>query len=225
MRIVDCVVIAAYLVAVFGLGFACRGRKHNVDEYFTARGVFRGPLGTLLIGLSICASFISGLSLIALNSSAYTDGLKVAVFSSPLPLHLSWHFMRGWFPASLPGRPTTAISPTVTSSSVTVRVSAGWCAPAYRSCSSSLRVGWMALSSFMPHPDHHRGSRTPRFVVLADRSGHRPGLHLSHLDRWHQQCDRDRCGSVHGHLARFGVHHQEPCSCGCMRRWPASGQA
>lgn len=95
MRILDCIAVAVYLVVVFSVGIANRGKQHTVDDYFTARGAFKGPLGTLIIGLSISASFISGLSLIAFNSSAYSDGIKVLGFLI-CPV-IAFIFLRYWF--------------------------------------------------------------------------------------------------------------------------------
>ena len=45
MRTLDYFVVALYLAAIFAVGIASRGRKHNVDEYFAAHGTFKGPLG------------------------------------------------------------------------------------------------------------------------------------------------------------------------------------
>src|SRR4051812_16468393 len=77
MRTLDCYIVGTYLVAVCILGIACRGRKQSVDEYFTAHGAFKGRLGTLVIGLSIGASYFSAISFIVYSSSAYSHGLKV----------------------------------------------------------------------------------------------------------------------------------------------------
>ena len=95
MRPIDCIIVLVYVAGIFAVGIMARGRKKTSDEYFTGHGNFKGLFGTIIIGLSLAASFISDLSLIAFNSSAYSDGAKVLIFLI-CPV-LAFLFLRFWF--------------------------------------------------------------------------------------------------------------------------------
>ena len=95
MRILDVLVVATYFVAVFFVGILSRGRKHNVDEYFTAHGTFKGWIGRLVIGLSIAASFFSGVTFIVMSSFAYSTGLQIVLGLISIPI--AWVMLRFWF--------------------------------------------------------------------------------------------------------------------------------
>jgi Na+/proline symporter len=95
VRTIDIAVVVIYLAAVVAVGIACRGRSRSVDEYFTAHGLFRGPLGTLLVGLSIAATFFSGISLVVYISSAYTNGIQIGAGMLSMPV--AWAVLYYWF--------------------------------------------------------------------------------------------------------------------------------
>ena len=95
MRPADVIVILLYLVATIAAGLVFRGRAESVDEYFTGRGLFRGRLGEVLIGLSIAATFLSGISIIVYVSSAYSDGARIGLGLLCLPI--SWLVLLRWF--------------------------------------------------------------------------------------------------------------------------------
>jgi len=95
MRAVDIAVVVLYLAAVVAVGIASRGRNKSADEYFTAHGLFSGRLGTVLVGLSIAATFFSGISLIVYISSAYSGGVQIAIGLVALPV--SWVVLHFWF--------------------------------------------------------------------------------------------------------------------------------
>ena len=95
MRTLDYFVVATYLVAVFAVGIASRGRQDNVDDYFSAHGTFKGRLGAIVIGLSIAASFFSGISFIAYSSFAFSQGVQLIVGVVALPV--AWILLRYWF--------------------------------------------------------------------------------------------------------------------------------
>lgn len=95
MRSLDIGVVVVYLSAVVAVGIACRGRGNSVDEYFTGHGLFRGPLGTLLVGLSLAATFFSGISLVIYISSAYSNGIQIGAGLLTMPL--AWVALRFWF--------------------------------------------------------------------------------------------------------------------------------
>lgn len=93
MTIVDAVIIIAYLVSMMSVGIACRGRQKTASDYFTSHGTFTGMLGTMLIGLSIAASFFSGISLLAYPSIVYQNGITIIFSVILLPLS-------GWLTAA-----------------------------------------------------------------------------------------------------------------------------
>lgn len=95
MRLTDIIIVAVYLCAVVAVGIACRGRERSVDAYFTGHGMFRGKLGALLVGLSIAATFFSGISLVIYISSVYSDGIQIGAGLLVFPL--SWVVLRFWF--------------------------------------------------------------------------------------------------------------------------------
>ena len=95
VRTIDIAVVVVYLAAVVAVGMACRGKRASVDEYFTAHGLFRGPLGTLMVGLSIAATYFSGISLVIYISSAYSNGIQIGAGLLSMPL--AWVVLRYWF--------------------------------------------------------------------------------------------------------------------------------
>ncbi|MFZ9682470.1 MAG: sodium:solute symporter family transporter [Cephaloticoccus sp.] len=95
MRLVDILIVVLYLCGVVAVGIACRGRERSVDVYFTGRGLFRGPLGTLLVGLSIAATFFSGISLVIYISSVYSSGIQIGAGLLAMPV--AWAVLRYWF--------------------------------------------------------------------------------------------------------------------------------
>ena len=95
MRALDIAVVIIYLTVVVAVGIASRGRKKSADEYFTAHGLLSGKLGTLLVGLSIAATFFSGISLIIYISSAYSGGIQIAIGIVALPV--AWVVLQFWF--------------------------------------------------------------------------------------------------------------------------------
>jgi len=142
MRTIDLAVVAIYLIATIALGIAYRGRTGAVDEYFTARGMFRGRLGEILIGLSIAATFMSGISIIVYVSAAYSDGAKIGLGLICLPI--AWWVLIHWFlPRYLAAGGVHAYDVVERRFGYPVRV-----------CLSVmfflLRVGWMGVMLYVP---------------------------------------------------------------------------
>lgn len=80
MTLLDYTVIIIYLVGIVALGAASRGRQDSAEDYFGAGGgVLGGLLGPVIVGLSIAATFFSGISFVAIPSIAIADGTKVAI--------------------------------------------------------------------------------------------------------------------------------------------------
>lgn len=142
MRPLDLAIIAVYMIATVAIGIAYRGRTGEVDEYFTARGMFRGRLGEVLIGLSIAATFMSGISIIVYVSAAYSDGARIGLGLICLPI--SWWILIRWFlPRYLAAGGVHAYD--------VVERRFGY---PVRACLSGmfflLRVGWMGVMLYVP---------------------------------------------------------------------------
>lgn len=82
----DITIVVVYLLATVGIGLACRGKQQNDDDYFTAGGGFTQLFGALMVGLSIAATFFSGISMLAYPSVAYKSGPAIALAALSLPL-------------------------------------------------------------------------------------------------------------------------------------------
>jgi SSS family transporter len=95
MHPVDLLIILVYLTGTVYLGIKCRGKQDTIDDYFTAGGGLRGPLATVLVGLSIAATLFSGISFLAYPSVAYSNGLGVILILIDLPIF--WIIVRFWF--------------------------------------------------------------------------------------------------------------------------------
>lgn len=142
MRPLDIAVVGIYLAVVVAVGIASRGRKKSAEEYFTAHGMFSGKLGTLLVGLSIAATFFSGISLIIYISSAYSGGIQIAIGIVALPV--SWVVLQFWFlPRYLAGNwlhPYDIIEKRF-GNSVRLTLSAMF---------ALMRIGWMGVLVYAP---------------------------------------------------------------------------
>ena len=82
----DILVIAVYLAAMVAIGIASRGKQDSTEDYFTAHGGFTKTLGAVLVGLSIAATFFSGISFIAYPSVVFSTGIAIAVGMIMLPV-------------------------------------------------------------------------------------------------------------------------------------------
>lgn len=77
LNTIDWLIIVAYLTLVVTVGVVGRGRQQNQRDYFIGRGLFRGPLGSLLVGLSIAATFFSGITFLAYPSVVFRGGTVI----------------------------------------------------------------------------------------------------------------------------------------------------
>ncbi|MEX1039108.1 MAG: hypothetical protein WDZ51_00655 [Pirellulaceae bacterium] len=86
MHLLDIVIIVVYLAAMVTVGILSRGRQVDEADYFT--GGFAGLrwLGVVIVGLSIGASFFSGISMLAYPSVAFSSGVAMALTLITLPL-------------------------------------------------------------------------------------------------------------------------------------------
>lgn len=96
MRSLDIIIVLIYLAGVVAGGiFSSRNPKGDADEYFTGKGTLKGPVGTIMIGLSIAATLFSGISLVVYVSAAYTDGIKILL--GLVSLLAAWLVLHRWF--------------------------------------------------------------------------------------------------------------------------------
>lgn len=100
----DYILIFAFLIATAGIGIAARGKQEKTGDYFISKGSLPGFLGSTVIGLSIAATFFSGISFLAYPSVVFNSGLVILAGLSTFVLFyfLVVHFFapryasRGW---------------------------------------------------------------------------------------------------------------------------------
>jgi len=95
MRTLDIIVVIAYLAGVVWAGLRYRERKDDSGSFFHAQGGFPGLIGAVLVGLSMAATFFSGISFVVYTSTAYSDGVRILLGAVGLPL--AWLVLRYWF--------------------------------------------------------------------------------------------------------------------------------
>ncbi len=91
----DLIIIVVYLLAMVAIGIASRGKQEDAGDYFTAERGFSRLLGVILIGLSIAATFFSGISFLVYPSVIYSNGL--AILLGLLLLPICWVVVGYWF--------------------------------------------------------------------------------------------------------------------------------
>ena len=95
MSLADSLIIVIYLAGIVVIGVRYRGKQDSINDYFTAHGGFKGRLGLAMVGLSLGATFFSGLSFIVYPSIFYTYG--VTALSGLVGFPATYVFMRFWF--------------------------------------------------------------------------------------------------------------------------------
>lgn len=75
----DWTIIGMYLLMMVSVGIACRGRQVDSGDYFIAKGGLSGMFGSVLVGLSIAATYFSGITFLAYPSIIYQHGLLVVM--------------------------------------------------------------------------------------------------------------------------------------------------
>lgn len=86
MSWIDTGIIVTYITAMIVVGIASRGKQEDESDYFTGGVGYSRVLGMLIIGLSIGATFFSGISLLAYPSTSYTGGVTIAAVLLTLPI-------------------------------------------------------------------------------------------------------------------------------------------
>jgi len=84
MAFLDYAIIVVYLVGIIVTGLLCRGKQASAEDYFSGGGALGGFFGTLAVGLSIAATFFSGISFVAIPSLVISEGSKALLLFLPL---------------------------------------------------------------------------------------------------------------------------------------------
>ncbi|OHB57594.1 MAG: hypothetical protein A2Y07_06980 [Planctomycetes bacterium GWF2_50_10] len=95
MSIIDIIIILVYLGGTIAIGLASRGRQETAEDYFTAEGEFSGVFRIILVGLSITATFFSGLSFLAYPSIGFSHGTLILIILLVFPI--IWGLLHYWF--------------------------------------------------------------------------------------------------------------------------------
>jgi Na+/proline symporter len=95
MSLFDSLIIIVYLAGIVIVGIRYRGRQDSINDYFTAQHGFRGWMGTIMVGLSLGATFFSALSFVAFPSIIYTYGITVLAALVGYPA--AYLALRYWF--------------------------------------------------------------------------------------------------------------------------------
>lgn len=78
MSWIDYFVIVVYLGIVIAVGLLTRGKQDSAEDYFSgSAGGMKGRLGAIIVGLSIAATFFSGISFVAIPSIMVSTGTSV----------------------------------------------------------------------------------------------------------------------------------------------------
>ena len=95
MTFIDSSIIFIYIAAIVTVGIRYRGRQDNINDYFTAQRGFGGVIGTVVVGLSLGATFFSALSFVAFPSVIYTYGITALTALAGYPA--AYLALRFWF--------------------------------------------------------------------------------------------------------------------------------
>ena len=76
---VDYVLIVVFLFATVAIGILSRGKQGSTADYYISKGSLPGFIGNAIIGLSIAATFFSGISLLAYPSVVINHGLVICL--------------------------------------------------------------------------------------------------------------------------------------------------
>ena len=80
MHWIDLSIMGIYTVGIFLIGLFSRGRNRDAADYFIAGGTLKTWFHTVMVGLSIAATFFSGISFIAYPSVVYSHGILLPVW-------------------------------------------------------------------------------------------------------------------------------------------------
>jgi sodium-coupled monocarboxylate transporter 8/12 len=95
LHLLDVVIIVVYLLGTIAIGLLFGGRQKDTGDYFTAEGQLTRLFDSILVGLSIAATFFSGISFLAYPSVVYQGELGILVGLVSFPI--AWAILRFWF--------------------------------------------------------------------------------------------------------------------------------
>ncbi len=97
MHWIDVGIMSGYMVSIFVIGLLARGRDVDAADYFIAGGTLNTWFHTVMIGLSIAATFFSGISFIAYPSVVYSHGILLPVWGLTVCMAMYYVVLRYWF--------------------------------------------------------------------------------------------------------------------------------
>ena len=97
MHWIDVSIMAAYMIGITAVGLLSRGRGEDAEEYFVAAGSLNTWFESVMVGLSIAATFFSGISFIAYPSVVYAHGLVLPAWGLLVCLPIQYAILRYWF--------------------------------------------------------------------------------------------------------------------------------
>lgn len=144
MHWIDVTITVAYTIGIVAIGLSARGKNKTPADYFIAGGTLNTWLDAVLVGLSIAATFFSGISFIVYPSVVYSSGLLLPVWGLLIGMPLSYCVLRFWFlPRYLAGK-----------WQYPYQVLEARFGPGTRTVAAALyilmRIGWMAAMIYAP---------------------------------------------------------------------------
>ena len=105
MHWIDLSIMAIYAIGIFLIGLFARGRNRDAADYFIAGGTLKTWFHTVVVGLSIAATFFSGISFIAYPSVVYSHGILLPFWGLIGCMPIYYVVLRYWFlPRYLAGK-------------------------------------------------------------------------------------------------------------------------
>src|SRR5690606_8439405 len=95
MSLLDGTIISVYLATIVAIGVRSRGRQETAGDYFAAQRGFGGIIGTAILGLSLGATMLSSLSVVAFPSIVYSFGITSLTAIAGYPF--AYLALRYWF--------------------------------------------------------------------------------------------------------------------------------
>jgi SSS family solute:Na+ symporter len=97
MHWIDVSIMAVYTIGIFTIGLLSRGKDKDAADYFIAGGTLNTWFHTIVVGLSIAATFFSGISFIAYPSIVYSNGILLTVWGLLVCMPIYYIVLRFWF--------------------------------------------------------------------------------------------------------------------------------
>src|SRR3954466_7397085 len=97
MHWIDVGIMAVYTIGIFTIGLLSRGKDKDAADYFIAGGTLNTWFHTIMVGLSIAATFFSGISFIIYPSVVYSSGILLPVWGLAACMPIYYVVLRYWF--------------------------------------------------------------------------------------------------------------------------------